>query len=154
MKELFAYDPETGVFTRARQVRSHICGKRAGYLQSSGYVYINVDGHRYRAHHLAWLFVHGVWPSRIDHRNGVRSDNRIDNLREATASQNVWNMSAHKRNTSGFKGVSKTTSGRWKAAIQANRVAHNLGTFDTPEEAHSAYCRAAEELHGEFKRTS
>jgi hypothetical protein len=83
LREQLRYDAETGVFTR-RVESGHACvGDVAGSVHSTGYVRIGIDGWKYTAHHLAWLYVHGVWPSdQIEHINRKRSDNRIANLRE------------------------------------------------------------------------
>jgi hypothetical protein len=91
----------------------------------------------------------------IDHINGDRLDNRIENLRTATYSQNSANAKRHSRNTSGLKGASKRFkngkwTGRWQASITYQRKQINLGYFDTKEEAHAAYLEAARRLQGEF----
>lgn len=89
----------------------------------------------------------------VDHINGNGLDNRRANLRPATGSQNAYNKGPLPNNTSGFKGVSlHKASGRWVARIYAEKVAHNLGYYDTPTEAARAYDAAARELHREFAR--
>lgn len=89
----------------------------------------------------------------VDHINDNSLDNRRENLRLATHSQNNWNRSTYKSNTSGFKGVG-LHKGRWRARIQCNGKQEQLGYFDTPELDHEAYCKAAADLHGEFARTA
>jgi hypothetical protein len=90
----------------------------------------------------------------IDHIDGDGLKNKRCNLREATPTQNRCNQAIGSRNTSGFKGVSfHKRIRKWRAAISTNRKTKNLGYFSTPEEAHSAYCTASRELHGEFGRT-
>ena len=79
-------------------------------------------------------------------------DNRRSNLRIATRAQNNANRRMRKDNTSGYKGVSKTRTGRYRTMIQENGRIECLGTFDTPEEAYDVYCAAAKRLHGEFAR--
>ena len=108
LRRLLSYDPKTGDFrwrvSRGGGVRA---GDLAGTLHSGGYWQIYVNNRLYLAHRLAWLYVYGKWPDKgIDHKNGIRTDNRICNLREATASQNGANKGRLTRNTSGFKGVS------------------------------------------------
>lgn len=85
----------------------------------------------------------------VDHRDGNTLNNRRQNLRLATGTQNQGNAKLRKDNTSGYKGVCycKTTK-KWKAAIGKNTI----GRFDTPEEAYEAYCQKAKELFGEFAR--
>ncbi len=86
----------------------------------------------------------------VDHINGNGLDNRRCNLRLATRSQNLANAAIPRHNSSGYKGVSATRNGKWLARIRKDRVQRNLGIFDTPEEAHAAYCEAAVSLYGEF----
>lgn len=87
----------------------------------------------------------------VDHRNGNPLDNRRENLRLATRSENGRNRRLSTASTSGYKGVSlHKRSGKWHAAIKINGRIKNLGYFDTPEQAYAAYCESALELHGEF----
>lgn len=88
---------------------------------------------------------------KIDHKNGDTLDNRRDNLRFCTNSQNAWNRGISKRNTSGFKGVSQNRrSKRWQSIIEIDGESRYLGTFDTKEEAYTVYVKVAKEIHGEF----
>lgn len=154
LKESLSYDPETGVFNwRILTSNRAKIGARAG-TNSNGYFIISVDGTRYMAHRLAWLYVTGEWPrGEIDHINGDRSDNRFENLRRTTHADNMKNMSKHKDNTSGFKGVFWAQHARrWRSYICANGRSKHLGYFNTPEEAYAAYCVAAANLHGEYAR--
>jgi hypothetical protein len=150
VRAILSYDPETGAFTwRARpSVRA---GRRAGRVVPDGYVKIEHDGRSYFAHRLAWLYVYGDWPEAyVDHINGIRSDNRICNLRKANLSQN----NAHRRGAEcngGLRGASFHKSvGRWRARIRNGGKEIELGYFDTAEEAHAAYRNASLKLHGEF----
>lgn len=89
----------------------------------------------------------------VDHKNGNGLDNRRTNLRVASPAQNKRNQRLYKNNLSGLKGVRKPTKGKkWAARIRHNGKLHNLGYFNTPEDAHEAYCEAAKRLHGEFAR--
>lgn len=154
LRQLFAYDPSTGIFIRLVNRRKFKAGAIAGYSHSGGYQRIMVDWVTYQAHRLAWLYSYGVWPAHeLDHINGQRGDNRIANLREATSVQNHANMRLHSRNTSGFKGVS-WRGNCWRATISHRNKAVHLGNFATPEEAHAAYCAKAKELFGEFARVA
>ena len=88
----------------------------------------------------------------VDHINGDTSDNRLENLRVCTHSDNSKNRKLNKNSSSGFKGVHKHNGGRWHARITANGKRISLGTFDSPIEASLAYESAARKLHGNFKR--
>lgn len=90
--------------------------------------------------------------SHVDHINGNRSDNRLENLRIVTKAQNLWNMGKHdSRNKSGFKGVClDKRRGTWKAEISENGNRHYLGAFKTKEMAAKAWNEAAIKLHGEY----
>jgi hypothetical protein len=142
LQKVAHYDPETGVFIRKTT------GKRLGAVVSGGYRVAMLDGERHREHHLAWLYVYGVWPNKqLDHVNRVADDNRISNLREATIKQNNENISRRKDNTSGVKGVSKATNrNKWRARISHFEKPIHLGYFDTKEEAQQAYETAAKQL--------
>jgi hypothetical protein len=151
LKELLQYNPDTGRFTwlqpsnRFSQVRP---GDPAGSLHKRGYVHIKVDWQSYKAHRLAWLYVHGRWPEpAIDHINRDKADNRLVNLREADQLRNMQNKSIYARNTSGYTGVSPhRDTGKWVAQLQVNRRNHHIGIFETPELAALAYRRAKEQL--------
>jgi hypothetical protein len=96
---------------------------------------------------LAWAIAYGTWPQQIDHQDRIRNNNRLDNLRLATASQNSLNRGVRKNNTSGFKGVSYAKqTGKWWARIVVNGSRQSLGLFNSAEEAARAY-KAAEALH-------
>lgn len=101
---------------------------------------------------MAWLYVYGEWPDfEIDHINGDAHDNRICNLRRATHQQNMANSKVRAHNASGLKGVQRhTLSRKWRARIQVSGRTIHIGLFDTKEEAHEAYMRAARFHFGEF----
>jgi hypothetical protein len=106
----------------------------------------------YRAHRLAWLYVHGEWPRKlIDHIDGDGLNNRIANLRLASAAENIINRVAQSNNASGIKGVSwHKASQKYQAVIHKDRRQIYLGLFATAEEASAAYTRASFEQHGAF----
>lgn len=155
---LVDYDPLTGAF----RARIHLSPKvRAGALlgcidKSNGYRRIKILGVNYKASRLAWFYVHGEWPiAEIDHINLVRDDDRIDNLRSASRSQNEANKPKRAGNTSPLKGASfHRQTGRWQARIRIDGKNRHLGLFDTDVECHAAYCEAATNLYGQFARTS
>lgn len=151
LRELLHYDPETGVFTwRANRGGAALAGSKAGHpSKKDGYIRINVDCRLCLSHRLAWMYVHGVFPTKhLDHINGIRDDNRIENLREATSAQNNQNPSLRSDNKSGLIGVSwHKPRGKWKAQIQFENANRHLGLFCTKEEAHAAYLEAKRKLH-------
>ncbi len=154
LRELLSYDPSTGLFTWLLSTGNRApVGAVAGSV-GKGYVDIRIDQRLYKAHRLAWLYMTGEWPEQqIDHRDLNRANNRWDNLRVATNSQNHANTRAQSNNRSGFKGVSwSKAANKWMAQIVRDRCHTYLGLFDTPEDAHAAYCVAAERLFGEFAR--
>jgi hypothetical protein len=145
------YDPVTGVFTWAISTCNRVrVGARAGTLQKTGYRIIRIDGKNYMAHRIAWWFVHGNWPAdQIDHINGIKDDNRIANLREATNAENAQNMGKSRRNTSGYIGVSwNKHAGKFVSQIMINGKVKYLGLFPDKEEAHQAYLDAKVKYHG------
>ena len=144
------YDPETGVFTRLVACKKALIGKPAGYTDRLGYVRIRLrDGKIHKAHRLAWLVTFGENPNcDIDHIDGNPSNNRIENLRKATRSENRQNIrKAHSKNSHGYFGVSKRRNGRWQVRITVGKVAHHIGTFMTAEAAQDAYVSAKRRLH-------
>lgn len=149
LRQLLHYDKNTGVFTWSVARYCVRAGAVAGALNPDGYIQIKVDGRTYGAHRLAWLYVYGAWPAlQIDHANRTRADNRIDNLREVTISQNQQNTSLSPRNTSGFRGVSwQKSSQRWHAYIKVDGKRKHLGYFEDAAAAHDARVKAAELMH-------
>jgi hypothetical protein len=163
LKELLDYDPVIGVFKwKVRRGRSAPAGSIAGRVSKAardsggGYRWIGVDGKEYLAHRLAWLYMTGEMPTEeIDHRNTERTDNRFENLRKSTGSQNMANKRPQSNNTTGFKGVSlNKATGKYVASIKCNGQYEYLGLHATPELAHAAYVAAASRLFGEFARAS
>lgn len=150
LKELLRYEAETGKFywlvDRGWKSKS---GMSVGNPASGGYLRIRLDGFDYLAHRLVWFYVNGVWPAHeIDHRNGMRDDNRIVNLREATCGENKQNRTVSKNNTSGFPGVTwKKRERKWVAQIGLNYKHIHLGRFDTADQAALAYIEAKAKYH-------
>lgn len=154
LKQLLKYSPRTGEFVRRVTAGPRaVEGTVAGNLHPEGYVRIVLDGKTYQAHRLAFLYMTGRFPKKkVDHKNGLRSDNRWKNLRNADNVQNGRNMKLRRDNTSGIKGVYLSSRGSWKAqACVKGQVVH-LGTFDEKEDAGKAYRRFAKRTHGKFYR--
>lgn len=150
VKEYFDYNPG-GYLTRKKHIARMKAGTRFGGIDAYGYISGNFLANAIKEHQLVFILHHGYMPKNIDHINRVRHDNRIENIREVTRSQNQQNRPKQANNTSGFKGVSFLSKrGKYLAKINMNYKPHHLGVYDTPEEAHEAYCIAAKRLHGEF----
>ena len=150
VKELFDYDPE-GFLVYKKRARSGVpAGSRAGSDSGNCYRVITINFRHYVAHRLIWLWHKGEWPvGQIDHINRKKRDNRIENLRTASESQNRANSKRKVDNTTGFKGV-RFHGGRWYARIMVNGKSISLGGHGSPETAHEAYCTAAKGYFGDF----
>lgn len=173
LRKLLRYDAETGLLywrertpdmfaskgrsrvSSARVWNGLFAGKEAFPVGRLGYRNGYIFDRPVLAHRVVWAMHYNRWPiGQIDHINLDRADNRIANLREATASENSLNRPISKNNTSGYKGVAwDVTYGRYVARICARGQRHFLGRFDCPEEAHRAYTNAAKKLAGPFART-
>ncbi|MBX9864654.1 MAG: HNH endonuclease [Hyphomicrobium sp.] len=155
LREALQYDPQTGEFT-SRVRRGRLTpGARVGSTHRTGYRTIKLCDQLHQAHRLAWLYVHGEWPpGMLDHINGIKTDNRITNLRVATGSQNNVNRKKLSQNTSGARGVTwNKSSGKWQAALKVNGKCRYLGVFENIEAASAAYRAAAVQQYGEFAQS-
>lgn len=152
LRSLLHYNESTGAFTWVRPPKNHqrMNQKEAG-CKSTGYVLIRIDGKKYKAHRLAWLYVYGAMPSAgVDHIDGNTFNNAIVNLRECTQAQNGANAKRW-AGKSLPKGVRRNGSG-FSARISFQKKIRHIGTFKTPEEAAAAYFAEAKKLYGEFAR--
>lgn len=154
LRLLVEYDPLTGLFYSKVGYPGVTAGKLlGGKPNKAGYIATTVLGVRYYAHRLAWLYMTGKWPLElIDHINGIRSDNRFVNLREATETQNRIN-SVQRASVSGYRGVVfHPETKKWRAVIKVGKNPISLGLFTKPENAALAYNFAAAEHFGDFAR--
>lgn len=155
LKELLQYDENTGVFTWIKPTSNRVkIGSIAATTNSHGYLYARIDGIRYGAHRLAWLYMTGSMPKDvIDHIDGNPKNNVFSNLREATQQQNLYNLRKSVKNTSGYKGVHfhKGTS-KWRVVVSVNNKPKHLGLYLTPEEANTVYTNWCVQNHGKFAR--
>lgn len=148
----FKWKPVAETDRHTKRWNARYAGTTAGWLDGRGYWIIMIDSKSYKAHRLAWLITEGEWPDeQIDHRNEVKSDNRIDNLRLSTNGSNRHNIGKNANNTSGYKGVSWCDYNRkWRACMRVNAKRSHLGYFDSAEQAAQAYREAAIKYHGDF----
>lgn len=149
-----AYNSDTGEFWWRYRTSSRCnLGKPVGRADSYGSLRVMLGGKSIQLHRLAWFFCNGTWPTeQVDHINGVRTDNRISNLREATVAENQWNAKARSDNTSGIKGVSwDKQKGRWHARVKKNGKRYSK-RFHEIEEAEAWIMGQRDQLHSEFAR--
>lgn len=155
VRDLLIYSPEDGTFVW-RERRSNVAaGSPAGSIKTAGYRGIKINERMFQASRLAWLWVHGRWPTGyIDHIDGDRANNRLSNLRDVTPTQNKYNSSPFLNSKSGIKGVTwcKQTN-KWKARISIVRYKTlHIGFFMELADAQAAYEEKARELRGKFAR--
>jgi hypothetical protein len=162
----FTYDPSNGKLFHKNRDRSKFsrdkdwalwnkrwAGKEISYRNHSG-LSVMVEYKQLAAHRIIWEMMNGPIPEGmfIDHVNGDQYDNRMENIRLATNSQNNWNQKKRKDNTSGYKGVSRLKSGAWVALLKVSGKRIHVGLFRCPFSAYVAWVRAAKKHHGEFAR--
>lgn len=152
LKTLFDYDGETGRLIRIshpNKNQRHLIGKVAGTKHSEGGWVVSVNNQSYLNARLVWVWNYGEDPGdlEIDHIDGDRSNDRIDNLRLATRKQNQANVGINCTNTSGHKGVSwYKRLGKWRVDVCGKTV----GYFSDLEQAIEARVKAAVEAQGSF----
>lgn len=148
-KEYFYYD-DGYIFWKKTSGTRGLKGSRAGKLRKDGYFDVGLKGKYYLVHRIIFALHYNYLPQMIDHVNRNRADNRIENLREADYSTNVWNSSISSYNSTGIKGIRKTSSGKFEARIAVRGKTIQVGTFDTIEEASSRLNEVREKEHGEY----
>lgn len=157
VQSLLTYEPSEGLLrwkNNAGRYGRISAGTIAGRIHKEGYRYLTILGRHYRASRIVWLYMTGEWPSdQVDHKDHDTSNDKWDNLRLATASQNKANCRTYKKKSCTLKGVQavqKRRSVRYRAVATKDGVIRHLGYFDTELEAHLAYVKASESLHGDF----
>ena len=145
LREYFRYDPGSGkIYWRKRKGPRRAPGEEAGYLQKGGgYWHIRFNRKGILGHRVAWFLYYSYWPKEIDHINGVKNDNRIDNLREVSRRDNCCNRREHREGR--LVGASRN-GGKWEARIKIGGRTKHLGHFNTEAEAHEAYMKARRKL--------
>lgn len=126
-------------------------GDKAGWISKKGYLNTKINGKCYLNHRLIFLMHYGYLPEMLDHKDTNTLNNRIENLREATRSQNNRNVKLRKDNTSGIKGVSWfKKSKKWLAQVTINKKQVYLGLYEDLELAELVATEARNKYHGEF----
>lgn len=155
LKDELSYDKDTGKFTRLKDKgRLSKNGDIAGTLGSLGYTIIKIQGKAHKAHRLAWLYMYGTFPSKnLDHINGIKDDNRIENLRECTQQENCYNRQARKGSKSGIKNVCwhKRTK-TWHVVLSFGGVCKFIGQFKDLELAELVAIEARIKYHKEYAK--
>jgi hypothetical protein len=157
LKELFDYDPITGIVTRLkrttrkagseRSIKNIQLTERAGTVSAQGYRVIRLHNKTYREHRLIWLWMTGEIPKhQIDHINRNKADNRWSNLRECNNTENQQNRTVASKNKTGHIGVFWYKNG-YMAQIRVNKKSIYLGRYKTVEEAAEAYKQAKAKYH-------
>lgn len=158
IRRLLDYEPETGrFFWRVNRRPSIKAGDEAGHRSVRPHHdrwVVKVGGQRYLRARLAWFWMMGNWPLlHVDHADGDSMNDRWNNLREATHSQNLANAAKPKSGKTPLKGA-YLKNGKFVSQIGYGGEHIHLGTFETAEEAHAAYMNAAQKFYGEFARAT
>lgn len=150
LHEIFEY--KDGHLYWKKSKRYGWAGKKAGTI-CNGYVQVRINKKHTYAHRLIYMIHHDEMPIYIDHIDGNPLNNKIENLRKATGSQNSANSKVKCTNTSGYKGVSfRSDTKKWQAALTKNYKKISLGCYDTAEQAYQAYLEGSKKHFGEFAR--
>lgn len=153
LHRLFDYCPVTGVLIwKVKPCPRMPAGVVAGGPNTRGYWQVRVGERKLKVHRIIFAMWHGYWPSKnVDHINGVTSDNRIENLRDASQLQNNWNRRNQQNSTTGIKGVCRESgTEKWRARIHSKGARLYLGCFSNLEDAERAVRAKRVELHGVF----
>ena len=143
LEEVWLFHPD-GSLTWNKGRKQVKAGDRAGCTNLQGYSVLTYGGYQYKIHRLVYAYHTGEWPRLIDHKNGDRSDNRIENLRSATHEMNTLNTNKSYGKIP-YRGVSHQ-KGRFRSYVQVNGNREFLGYFDSPELARDAYVKRRSEL--------
>ena len=150
LHELFEYR-EGHLYWKVARSNAIKVGQKTGWVSKAGYVYVNLNNIPTTAHRIIFAMHHGFIPEMVDHINGHKSDNRIENLRAATRSENFCNAKTRKNNTSGIKGVEKHQNG-WRVRIHKDKKSYEGGVYKTIEEASNAIKLLRSSIHGNFAK--
>lgn len=144
LKEMLSYNSITGEFIRIKPLKGNTLYAVVGSTNNDGYISISIDNKRYQAHNLVWLYIYGKFPElQLDHINGIKDDNRFENLREVSHSENQKNKGLDKRNKFGYPGIRKGKKlGTYRVYIGIDKAKLDLGTYPNLESAIAARVQA------------
>lgn len=153
LKELFHYSDGHLYWKKKPTEKSkHKVGSSAGFITKKGYTQVRFSGKHYFVHNLIYMYHHGTIPNFVDHIDGNRSNNNIENLRPCTHQQNCLNRCVRKDSKTGVKGVKKTKNGKYMVRVTnpENKQRMYLGVYDSLDEAYSVSKTYINKFHGEF----
>jgi len=153
IKKVYEYKDGNLIYKIRTSNRVKIGDVAGSKKKDTGYIQVSFNKKYLLVHRLIWIYHNGDIPDKfqIDHINGIRHDNRIENLRLVTNTQNSYNRPKTKRNASGYKGVYWNIGAKkWESKIQIDGILKHLGLFITKELAYDAYCKAAKQVQGNY----
>ena len=138
LKSILHYDHETGIFTYIKTINSRtIVGNIAGSVDKSKYRVVGIDSKKYLAHRLAFLYMRGNLPKEVDHINHIKDDNRWENLREVTKTENQRNRRVNRNSPLGYHGIS-IENNKYRVRIKVDSILKSIGRYLTLPEAITA----------------
>ena len=150
IRQILSFEPDSGTFRWRERHGNKAIGSIAGHADHLGYWKVKIQGHSYRAHKLAWLYVFGEWPTfPIDHIDGNKANNAIANLRDGSCGVNQQNVRRPQTNNkSGYLGVHKRSDSKtYRVAISVDGVLRHFGGFKSAKDASDAYLQIKRQLH-------
>jgi hypothetical protein len=152
LQHYFNYD-DGELYWKNHDYFKNVLGKKAGSKMKTGYYHICLNQQLYLKHRLIFLYHHGYLPECIDHQDGDKDNNRIENLRPANYNQNGYNQKIAKHNKSGYKGVCwNEKHQRWRAQVGYNNKMHYLGSFISKQDAIDVVTNFRKKYHKNFAR--
>jgi hypothetical protein len=153
LKEIFNYDESGHLVWKIRRKRANI-GATAGTIHPNGYLRTGINGKVYLNHRLIYVFHHGVLPDMVDHIDGNKLNNKIENLRNANNVTNQQNQKLKKENTSGYKNVSFCIqTKKWSVKIRIDGKSRTIGRYKDIELADLVAQETRAKYHGVYARS-
>lgn len=150
LKELFEYK-NGNLYWKISLNKKIIVGSKAGSIGKLGYLSVQINKKKYKTHRLVFLYHYGYLPKEIDHIDNDKTNNNVDNLRQASRSDNMKNMGFHSKNKSGFKGVNwHKASNRWTVQLMVENKKKYFGIYQDLELADLVAQEARNKYHKNF----